>query len=261
MTLREQYLHAYDEQLRTDSETPAALRMTRIGQLRLSTFAGGLGFVSYRDLSDTASQGMSNLVASAIEYFDTDQEISKILWKIRQHDNIPGLVEALLEQGFSPGAQDSIMVGPLEGLCTNVPEPVGVDLRKASTEADVRAACAMAGEAFNEPSDSRTADAILERLARNDGLELWVAQTDEKIVGSGRLEPVPDSDFAGFWGGSMLSAYRGRGIYRALTAARARSAIAQGKTLAHSESSAFSRPILERSGLLKISTTTSYWRP
>ncbi|PQZ96340.1 GNAT family N-acetyltransferase [Arthrobacter sp. MYb227] len=261
MTLRKQYLRAYDEQLRTDAETPAALRMTRLGQLRLSTFAGGLGFVSYRDLSNTVSQGMSSLVTGAIEYFGTDPEISKILWKVRQHDMTPGLIEALLQQGFSPGAQESIMVGQLEGLCTNVPEPEDVTLRKVTSEEDVRAACAMADEAFGEPTDLRTADAMLERLARKDGMELWVAETDGKIVGCGRLEPVPDSDFAGFWGGAMLSPYRGRGIYRALTAARAQSAIAQGKTLAHSESSEFSRPILERSGLLKISTTTSYWRP
>lgn len=260
MTLWEQYLRAYDEQLRTDAETPAALSMMRLGHLRLATFAGGLGFVSYRDLGDTTAQDMPGLVASAIEHFETDPQISKILWKVRQHDVNPGLIEALLHQDFSPGAQESIMVGPLAVLFTGVPEPAGVTLRKVSSMKDVKAACAMADEAFGEPTDASTADAMLQRLARKDGMELWVAESEGRIVGSGRLEPVPDCDFAGFWGGAILSAYRGRGIYRALTAARARSAIAQGKTLAHSESSAFSRPILERSGLLKISTTTSYWR-
>ncbi|GAA5229338.1 hypothetical protein GCM10025779_01510 [Arthrobacter cryoconiti] len=54
---------------------------------------------------------------------------------------------------------------------------------------------------------------------------------------------------------------RGRGIFRALTAARARSALAQGKTLVHSDSSEFSRPILERSGLVKVSSAVPYfWR-
>ena len=72
------------------------------------------------------------------------------------------------------------------------------------------------------------------------------------------LEPVPDTAFAGVWGGSTLEEWRGRGIYRALTAARARSALALGKTLMHSDSTEYSRPILERSGLLKVSTTTPY---
>lgn len=93
-------------------------------------------------------------------------------------------------------------------------------------------------------------------------MELWVAEAHGEMVSAGRLEPVPDSDFAGIWGGSTLEQWRGRGIYRALTAARARSALALGKTLIHSDSTEFSRPILERSGLVKVSTTTPYtWRP
>ena len=102
------------------------------------------------------------------------------------------------------------------------------------------------------------ADSLLERLARDDGMELWVAETDGRMVAGGRLEPVPGTDFVGIWGGATLPAYRGRGIYRALTAARARSALAQGKKLVHSDSTEFSRPILERSGLITVSTTTPY---
>jgi hypothetical protein len=92
-------------------------------------------------------------------------------------------------------------------------------------------------------------------------MELWVAEAEGRIVSAGRLDPVPDSDFAGIWGGATLVVWRGRGIYRALTAARARSALALGKALIHSDSTEFSRPILERSGLVKVSTTTPYvWR-
>jgi hypothetical protein len=40
-------LAAYDEQLRTDSETPSAITITRHGPLRLVTFMNGRGFVTY----------------------------------------------------------------------------------------------------------------------------------------------------------------------------------------------------------------------
>ena len=81
------------------------------------------------------------------------------------------------------------------------------------------------------------------------------------IVSAGRLEPVAGTDFAGIWGGSTLPQWRGQGIYRALTAARARSALKLGKTLIHSDSTEYSRPILERYGLVRVSTTTPYrWR-
>ena len=92
-------------------------------------------------------------------------------------------------------------------------------------------------------------------------MELWVAEAAGQVISAGRLEPVAGTEFAGLWGGATLPAWRRRGIYRALTAARARSALSLGKTLLHSDSTEFSRPILERSGLIKVSTTTPYeWR-
>src|SRR5262249_7703742 len=92
----------------------------------------------------------------------------------------------------------------------------------------------------------------------DDGMQLWVAEANGQIVSAGRLEPVRGTDFAGIWGGATRLEWRGRGIYRALTAARARSALRMGKTLINSDSTEYSRPILERSGLVKVSTTTPY---
>ena len=75
---------------------------------------------------------------------------------------------------------------------------------------------------------------------------------------AGRLQVVPGTDFAGIWGGSTLPEYRGRGIYRALVSARARSAVDLGVRYLHSDSTDMSRPILERSGLVPVTTTTPY---
>lgn len=43
-------LAAYDKQLRTDAETPSAVKAIRHGPLRLVTFVNGRGFVTYQDL-------------------------------------------------------------------------------------------------------------------------------------------------------------------------------------------------------------------
>jgi predicted N-acetyltransferase YhbS len=121
--------------------------------------------------------------------------------------------------------------------------------------------CAMQDRVFGDPVSDDTANAILRRLSLDDGMELWVAEADGQIVSAGRLEPVRGSRFAGVWGGATLPEWRGRGIYRALTSVRAKSALALGKSLIHSDSTEFSRPILERSGLVKVTTTTPYlWR-
>ncbi|WP_369371424.1 GNAT family N-acetyltransferase [Promicromonospora sp. Populi] len=251
-------LRAYDEQLRTDAETPSALTVNLLGPLRLVTFLGGRGFVTYRDLGGADEAGVRGLVDEAVAHFRADGGITHVEWKTRGHDHAPGLHEALLGHGFVQEESESIMIGDATALAVDVPLPDGVTLRRITDEPDVRAMCAMQDEVFGAPASDKTANAILRRLGLDDGMELWVAEAGGEIVTAGRLEPVAGTDFAGIWGGCSRPEWRGRGIYRALTAARARSALALGKTLINSDSTEYSRPILERYGLVKVSTTTPY---
>jgi len=254
-------LAAYDEQLRTDAETPSALAVAHLGPLRLVTFAGGQGFVTYKDLGGADVQTIRGLVTGAVAHYRRNPEISRIEWKTRGHDRAPGLHDALVDNGFKPDEPESIMIGEARLLAVDVALPAGVRLRRVTTEPDVRAMCAMVAAVFGDPDSDEEADALLRRLTLGDGMELWVAESQGQIVGAGRLEPVRGSQFAGIWGGATRPDWRGRGVYRALTAARARSALHAGKTLIHSDSTEYSRPILERSGLVRVSTTTPYrWR-
>jgi predicted N-acetyltransferase YhbS len=153
------------------------------------------------------------------------------------------------------------MVGEARLLDVEVPLPEGIELHRVTAEADVRRFTAMQEEVFGDGLAEEIADALLRRLRAVDGMELWVAEADGQIVSAGRLEPVVGTEFAGIWGGATRPEWRRRGIYRALTAARARSALRLGKRLIHSDSTEYSRPILERAGLIKVSTTTPYiWR-
>jgi ribosomal protein S18 acetylase RimI-like enzyme len=257
-----QLLAAYDQQLRTDAETPGAVAVTRHGPLRLVTFPGGRGFITYQNLDGVTGETLGRLVREALAHFRADPRITRVEWKTRGHDRAPGLHEALLASGFVPDEPESIMLGEARLLAdVEVPLPSGVTLRRVTEEADVRAMSAMQDEVFGEPVSDEMADSLLRRLSLADGMELWAAEAQGRIVSAGRLEPVAGTDFAGIWGGATREEWRGRGIYRALTAARARSALEMGKTLIHSDSTEYSRPILERSGLVKVSTTTPYeWR-
>ncbi|WP_156998117.1 GNAT family N-acetyltransferase [Agromyces terreus] len=255
-------LRAYDEQLRTDAETPGALAIEHLGPLRLVDYGGGRGFISYRDLGGADAAGVAALVADAVAHFERMPQIVQVEWKTRSHDIAPGLHEALLAHGFEPEAPEAIMIGPVAALAVDVRVPDGVSLRRVRDERDVRAMNRMQNDVFgSQPSEAFIA-AVMGRLAADDGLEFWVAETDTgDIVAAGRLDPVANSDFAGIWGGATREQWRGRGIYRALVAVRAQSALALGKTLLHSDSTAYSRPILERAGLVQVSTTTPYqWR-
>jgi hypothetical protein len=255
------YLDAYDSQLRTDAETPSATAVKRLGPLRLVTFAGGRGFVTYRDLDGAGAATIGCWVEEALEHYHEDGAITRVEWKTRGHDRAPGLVEALVANGFTPEDPESIMIGEAALLAVDCPLPAGVELRTVTSEADVRALSAMQEAIFGGDFADEMTEALLRRLSREDGMELWIAEADGEIVSSGRLEPVAGSEFAGIWGGATLPEWRGRGIYRALTSARARSALRLGKRLIHSDSTEDSRPILERAGLIKVSTTTPYvWR-
>jgi len=261
MATSQEYLEAYDRQLRTDAETPSAIAVQRLGPLRLATFAGGRGFVTYQDLGGADAARIAGWVGEALAHYRADAAITRVEWKTRGHDRAPGLHDALVSGGFVPDEPESIMIGEARRLAVDVALPGEVGLREVRSEPDVRAMCAMQAEVFGEPDGEDTASAVLRRLARGDGIQLWVAEAGGQIVSAGRLEPVAGTEFAGIWGGATRPQWRGRGIYRALTAARARSALALGKRLMHSDSTEFSRPILERAGLVKVSTTTPYmWR-
>lgn len=263
MTSPADLLSAYDEQLRTDAEATGSISATRLGPLLLVTFAGGRGFITYRDLGGVDGNGVRELVRGARAHFERQRDITCVEWKTRWHDYAPGLNDALKDHGFTAGEPEAIMIGEAHRLAVDVPLPDGVRLRQISEPDDVRAMCQMQGEVFDdEPAEIEAmADSAIQRLAGGEKLILWVAEAEGRVISAGRLQPVAGTDFAGIWGGSTRPEWRGRGIYRALTAARAHGALTLGKTLMHSDSTKFSRPILERSGLVKVSTTTPYeWR-
>ena len=199
---RARFLAAYDANLRTDAETPSALKVTQHGPLRWVTFMKGRGFVTYQDLGDADAHTIKRLVAESVAYYRAEQDITRVEWKSRGHDHAPGLHEALINNGFTQDDPESIMIGEAQALSTAVPLPDGVTLRQVTDEADVRAMSAMQDEVFGEPVSDEMADALLRRLSLADGMQLWVAEADGKIVSAGRLEPVPGTAFAGIWGGA-----------------------------------------------------------
>ncbi|WP_309102545.1 GNAT family N-acetyltransferase [Microbacterium sp.] len=258
--MRQRYLEAYDAQLRTGAETNGARDVVVHGPLRMALFPGGRGFVTYRGLE--AADDLGALVDAVVAHFRTVPGITAVEWKTRGHDRAPGLHQALTARGFVPEEPESIMIGEAALLAEPIPVPAGIKIRRARSDADVWAMEEMQGTVFGDPKWAARAAMTAQRLREGTSVEFWLATYDGHVVSAGRLEPVDGTEFAGLWGGSTLPEWRGRGIYRALTAERARSALALGKRYLQSDSTEFSRPILERSGLIKVSTTTPYvWRP
>ncbi|MDN5977253.1 GNAT family N-acetyltransferase [Acidipropionibacterium jensenii] len=137
--------------------------------------------------------------------------------------------------------------------------PTGVTLRRLTVPEEMRAALDVQDAVFGgTPRAQRMLREILTRQSNGENVELWAAETNGRIASAGRIDPIAGTAFAGIWGGATLTPYRGRGIYRALTAARVRSAMSHGARWIHSDSTEFSRPILERAGLMRITGTVPW---
>ena len=251
-------LAAYDAQLRGDAELDGAEDVRRIGPVTVGVFRGGSGFASYRDLGGAGERRIRSLVLEVRAHFAAQPDVRAAEWKTRGHDVAPGLVAALIEAGFAPEEEESVMIGEAAALSDAVPVPPGVTLREIRSEADILSMEEMQGRVFGDPQWRSRAERTIGLVSSGIDIVLWIAESEGRVISAGRLEPVPGTEFAGIWGGATLPEWRGRGVYRALTAKRAQAALQRGVRYLHSDSTEFSRPILERSGLRKITTTTPY---
>lgn len=261
-------LAAYDEQLRGEAEVSGAERWDRSGPLFRAVLSRG-GFVSYDNLDGV--DDLDALIVGTIAFFAAIPQVERFEWKTRGHDHPADLGARLEAAGLVPDDVETVMVGEAARLARDVDLPEGVTVRRVDQlperDAIVTEAAQMQRAVFGGGPPPKE---VLDLLDRLPGLEeFWVVQSQAggdggdggRVISAGRLNLVENSDFAGLWGGATVPEWRGRGVYRALTAARARSALTAGKGYLHSDSSAMSRPILERSGLVAVTTTTPYmWR-
>ncbi|MEV6713157.1 GNAT family N-acetyltransferase [Lentzea sp. NPDC051208] len=181
-------------------------------------------------------------------------------WKTWGHDRPADLPERLEAAGFVSEGRETVLVGLAEEMAGPVQLDAGIVLRETKEEADLHRLAVTATEVFGRDS-SWLVGYLLEKQA-DPNTVVVVAEADGQVVSSARLEIVPGTEFGGLWGGGTLAAWRGKGIYRALVAHRARVALERGVKYLQVDASEDSRPILERLGFVVVTTTTGYvWEP
>ena len=177
-------------------------------------------------------------------------------WKTFDHDR-SDLLPLLVARGARPEAHEALVLGEARLLAGEPVLPDGLTMRRVTERRDLERVAAMESEVWGEDW-AWLADDLEERL---DSIEVLVVEDGDTVVSAAWLVPLGETPVAGLWGGSTLAAYRGRGIYRALVAARATSALARGCTVLQVDASDDSRPILERLGLRTVGGTTPYAVP
>ncbi|MGW0119714.1 GNAT family N-acetyltransferase [Streptomyces sp. NPDC003327] len=179
-------------------------------------------------------------------------------WKLYGHDAPADLGARLRAAGFTAEAPETLMAAEAAALPHDVPLPEGVVLHAVTDAAGVRQVVEVHDRAFGTDS-THIGRQLMDRLAADpDTVTAVVALADGEPVSAARLELYPGTDFAGLWGGGTVEAWRGRGLYRALVAHRARIAAARGHRYVQVDAADTSRPILRRLGFVTLSTTTPH---
>ena len=233
----DELLTAYDDQLRTGRRgRPRRGGRARDGPLLWAVFDHG-GFVTYRDLGGArGGRPRRRSSSETVAHYRDDTAVASFEWKSRGHDLPADLGERLVAHGFAAEPVETVMIGEASLLAVDVPLAAG---GQSSYAASSRAATAVDDltrmlAAQESVFGTGRGPSVDRRARRARGRRLGVLDRRGRRPGGLRRPPhpvVPGTEFAGIWGGSTLPEFRGRGIYRALVAARARSAVARGVRL------------------------------
>ena len=221
---------------------------------------GGEGWsgIVWSDLDADTADGV---IAEQVRFFAERGEPFE--WKLYSYDRPPDLDQRLLAAGFVPEDPESLMLADAgmiaEGPGVTLPD--GVRLTPVTDEAGIDLMAEVHDQVFGP--DPQLRGRLIAQLRNSpEGTVLVLAMAGDKPVCSARVEFIPGTAFAGLWGGGTLRPWRGRGIYRALVAYRARLAAGRGYRYLQVDASPQSRPILERLGFDCLAATTPYnWSP
>ncbi len=254
-------LAAYDAQLRghVHDRLPDSVRVERDGPLVRTLRFGKRGFVQYRDLAGLDGEELDTLIARQVQVFAARGEPFE--WKLHGHDRPAGLPDRLRAAGLVPEDTETVVIGRVEVVASEPSLPDGVVIREVREPGDFPRLVQL-DESMSHEDHSWIDGLAEERAADPQGLSIFVAEAGGRTVGDGWVRFPSGTEFATFWGGFTLPAWRGRGIYRALVARRAKLAAERGRRYIEVDASDESRPILERMGFVPVTTARAYvWSP
>ncbi|MEV0232876.1 GNAT family N-acetyltransferase [Nonomuraea sp. NPDC050786] len=204
--------------------------------------------------SDLDERSADAAIAEQVRYFGGLGRSFE--WKLYGHDRPADLDRRLLAAGFTPEPTETLMVAEVARLPVEAEPPEGVRLVPVTGPEGVELVAEVHEHAFGTTRE-RIRERLLDQLATGDLIAV-LAMAGDVPVSAARMDLHPGTRFASLWGGGTVPEWRGRGVYRALVAYRAREAAARGYDHLQVDASSQSRPILLRLGFEALTTTTPY---
>lgn len=237
----------YDQDQRINFTEPGTHREVTPFTVRSINESVPESFLLYSKLTP---ENADQIIEDEIAYFEGIGHSFE--WKHYSHDMPPDLVERLRKRGFDIGDPETILVLDMQGLTGILTQPVTHDIRRITDPVLIPSLVKVQEDIYGEEMPEMTERLIRELTTAPDYISLYATYIDGLPVASSRINYSPNSPFASLWGGGTLEAYRGRGVYTALVAARVQEAIARGYRFLTIDASPMSRPIVEKLGFVTI---------
>lgn len=252
----------YELRVRREPNYPGS--RIELGERTVRLVEGDRGWISWSDLGDLSAREIDAIIEAEVAAFLRLGVTRKLEWKLYGSDRPSFLRERLVARGFEPrDPADAILVLDLADLSDDLQELTdpgrrsahGFDVRRIEADEDGLEEIRRIMQAvWPEEDASETIGFIRENFAADPRANsLWVAYVDGQPVAEGRVD-FACGEFAGIWGGATLPAYRRRGIYTALVAARAAEAFERGCRFLTIDASPMSRAVLEKRGFRLLDT-------
>ena len=224
---------------------------------RLSGPGGAYHVVAFSSLG---ADDVDAVIAEQVAHFE--RLGAPFEWKVYAHDRPADLRDRLSRAGFDVGPMEAVLVLDLQRPPEWVGRPSLHEVVRVERPEQVELFRAAAEEIFGKDYGLTAGQLLAGIAARSTQHVGYLAMEAGAAVSIGRLYTHPDSHFGGLYGGGTRSAFRGRGLYRAVVAARARDAARLGAQYLIVDALPTSRPILERLGFEHLTDTwPCEWRP
>jgi GNAT superfamily N-acetyltransferase len=217
--------------------------------------APGMSFVLYSRLDE---QTADRVIQEQVAFFTTHD--LRLEWKVYGHDTPSDLGPRLKRFGFTPEEPETVMLLDLQDAPASLFEPLKADLRRITDRQGLAPVIQVLEAVWG--GDFRWVNERLGSHLEIPGyLSLYVAEAQGQPACAGWTYFHENNPFASLWGGSTVEAFRKRGLYSALLAARAQEAQERGVRYLTVDASPMSQPILAKHGFQALTTAQSFeWK-
>jgi hypothetical protein len=201
-----------------------------------------------------SAQDAGAIVRREIEHFSALGR--DFQWNVYGYDTPCDLDERLIDAGFRLQGRETIVVADAAEQAPPRALPVGVTLERVVAPAQVDDLLQVQDEVWGTRLSAWLRASLLRDLGSLGTHATFLVRVGQEPAAGAWVVTPPGSPFAHLFGGTVGGRHRGRGLYRALLAARAQAARAAGARWLVADANENSRPVLERAGFAALTTRT-----